>query len=57
MHAGQTLETAPVGALFASPSHPYTRALVRAIPRIDRDVTLEPIAGSVPSLIGAPRAA
>jgi oligopeptide/dipeptide ABC transporter ATP-binding protein len=50
MHAGQLVETAPVRELFRSPAHPYTRALVRSIPRIDAEVKLEPIPGAVPSL-------
>ena len=51
MHAGQLVETAPVRTLFREPAHPYTRALVRSIPRVDRDVALEPIPGAVPSLL------
>ena len=54
MHAGQVVEVAPVRALFNHPAHPYTRALVRSIPRIDRDVAMEPIPGSVPSLLNPP---
>jgi oligopeptide/dipeptide ABC transporter ATP-binding protein len=50
MHAGQLIETASTRELFHAPAHPYTRALVRSIPRIDAEVTLEPIPGSVPSL-------
>jgi peptide/nickel transport system ATP-binding protein len=50
MHAGQLVETAPVRELFRSPAHPYTRALVRSIPRIDMEVKLEPVPGAVPSL-------
>ena len=45
MHAGQVVESAPVRTLFNNPAHPYTRALVRSIPRIDRDVAMEPIPG------------
>ena len=37
--------------LFHAPAHPYTRALVRSIPRIDREVAMEPIPGAVPSLL------
>ena len=54
MHAGQMVEIAPVRALFARPAHPYTRALVRSIPRADREVTMEPIPGAVPSLLEPP---
>jgi peptide/nickel transport system ATP-binding protein len=53
MHAGQLVESASVRTLFQQPMHPYTRALVRSIPRIDREVALEPIPGSVPSLLNA----
>jgi oligopeptide/dipeptide ABC transporter ATP-binding protein len=54
MHAGQLVETAAVRTLFREPAHPYTRALVRAIPRVDRETTMEPIPGAVPSLLSPP---
>ena len=54
MHAGQLVECADVRTLFREPAHPYTRALVRSIPRVDREVTMEPIPGAVPSLLDAP---
>ncbi|HMN85944.1 MAG TPA: ATP-binding cassette domain-containing protein [Bauldia sp.] len=34
MHAGLVVETAPTAALFAAPLHPYTAALLSAVPRI-----------------------
>ena len=34
MYAGEVVEQAPVEPLFESPSHPYTRALLRALPRL-----------------------
>jgi peptide/nickel transport system ATP-binding protein len=32
MNAGQIVEMAPAGQLFAAPQHPYTRALLEAVP-------------------------
>lgn len=55
MHAGQLVETAPVRELFRFPVHPYTRALVSAIPRIDIEVRLDPVPGAVPSLRHPPK--
>ena len=55
MYAGQVVEEAPVGSLFARPLHPYTQGLIRSIPRIDTAAThkvrLEAIPGTVPKLI------
>jgi peptide/nickel transport system ATP-binding protein len=50
MYLGRVVEQAPVDAIFHAPRHPYTRALLRSIPRI-RAATRErltPIAGAVP---------
>jgi peptide/nickel transport system ATP-binding protein len=54
MHAGQIAEVGVVTTIFARPLHPYTQALVRSIPRIDREVAMEPIPGMVPSLLAPP---
>ncbi|MDX2103598.1 MAG: ABC transporter ATP-binding protein [Alphaproteobacteria bacterium] len=35
MYAGRVVETATVSTLFRSPSHPYTRGLMRALPHLD----------------------
>ncbi|MFQ5702581.1 MAG: ABC transporter ATP-binding protein [Gemmatimonadales bacterium] len=49
MYAGRLVEHAPTKRLFESPEHPYTRALLRAIPRLDQPVDrLAVIPGSVP---------
>lgn len=35
MYAGQIVESGPAGEIFKSPAHPYTRALLRAVPVAD----------------------
>ncbi len=37
MYAGRTAEAGDVGAIFRTPAHPYTRALIRAFPNIRRE--------------------
>ena len=57
MYAGKVVEEAPVAELFSQPRHPYTRGLIRSIPRIDRagrKERLAAIAGVVPSLLEPP---
>jgi peptide/nickel transport system permease protein len=36
MYAGRIVETGPVDVILKSPAHPYTLALLRSIPRLDR---------------------
>ena len=37
MYGGRFVETAPTGPLFATPQHPYTEALLKAVPRLDEE--------------------
>ena len=52
MYAGRTIEEAGATALFASPSHPYTRGLLDAVPNPARhaEAGLREIPGRVPVL-------
>ncbi|MBO9538397.1 ABC transporter ATP-binding protein [Herbaspirillum sp.] len=55
MYAGQVVETADVGQLFAAPRHPYTRGLLNCIPVRGKTLPgsrLQAIPGVVPSLVG-----
>ncbi len=56
MYAGYIVEEAPVGDLFANPRHPYTLALLAALPRADlpRQRRLKSITGSPPSMLVEP---
>jgi oligopeptide transport system ATP-binding protein len=52
MYGGMVMEEAPVKALFAHPSHPYTRGLLASIPdlRDDTHRRLTPIPGTPPDM-------
>ena len=56
MYGGHLAEVAPVEELFANPVHPYTEALLKSVPRLDRDINdLNPIPGLVPSIDRMPK--
>lgn len=50
MYAGRVVERGPVDAVLANPGHPYTRALLEAVPRVgdDRSRRLPDVAGAMP---------
>ena len=57
MYGGQIVEMAPTRELFKNPQHPYTRALLKTVPRVSgvRDERLTIIEGQ-PPILGAPPA-
>jgi oligopeptide/dipeptide ABC transporter ATP-binding protein len=55
MYLGRVVEEAPKAALFAAPRHPYTRALLAAVPRPKPGAPPPvPLAGEVPSPLDPP---
>lgn len=55
VYAGSPVECAPTRAVFRTPQHPYTTALLAAIPRLDRERRrLDAIDGSLPALDALP---
>ena len=51
LYGGRVMEEAPVLPLFGEPTHPYTRGLLRAIPRVDNEgEELLTIPGSPPNM-------
>jgi peptide/nickel transport system ATP-binding protein len=55
MYLGRVVETADTDTLFRTPNHPYTRALLDEVPRIERrSRAFEPVKGEIPSPLDPP---
>jgi peptide/nickel transport system ATP-binding protein len=55
MYLGRIVEIAPADEIFAAPHHPYTRALLDQIPRLDpRRRAFAPLEGELPSPLDPP---
>ena len=56
MYLGQFAELAPTKQLFYTPRHPYTEALMSAIPEVNPDVEMTPVSlkGEIPSPVNPP---
>jgi len=56
MYAGQAVECGSVEQIFYQPKHPYTRGLLKSVPRLDQpgDAGIEAIPGNPPNLLSLP---
>jgi oligopeptide transport system ATP-binding protein len=56
MYAGSIVESGMTDDIYLSPKHPYTKALLASVPRLDRpkDQDLKAIRGSPPNLLSLP---
>jgi oligopeptide transport system ATP-binding protein len=52
MYAGRIVESGPAAEIYHDPRHPYTMALLRSVPRLDRprQARLDPVEGQPPDL-------
>ena len=57
MYLGNMVELAPADDIFAHPLHPYTEALLNAIPTTDEDASRNPeiLEGDIPSPVNPPK--
>jgi oligopeptide/dipeptide ABC transporter, ATP-binding protein, C-terminal domain len=55
MYAGRIVETSPVHDIYKAPAHPYTKGLLRSIPRLDqKGRELYAVKGLPPNLLHIP---
>ncbi|MGP1395005.1 MAG: ABC transporter ATP-binding protein [Inquilinaceae bacterium] len=55
MYLGRIVEMGEAADLFDRPNHPYTRALIEGVPRLDRRrIVYSPIEGDIPSPLDPP---
>ncbi len=57
MYAGQAVECGSVEQIFYQPKHPYTRGLLKSVPRLDQpgEDGIEAIPGNPPNLLSLPK--
>jgi peptide/nickel transport system ATP-binding protein len=54
MYAGRLMEVSTVAEMFTDPKHPYARALINSLPRLDNKGVFQGIPGLAPSLLRLP---
>lgn len=57
MYAGKVVETGTLDEIFYRPQHPYTKGLLKSVPRLDtnKNEALTPIFGTPPDLLNPPK--
>jgi len=55
MYAGTIVEESDVATLFSSPKHPYTEALLKAVPQLSASKLPTGIDGNIPDYLNPPR--
>lgn len=55
MYAGRIVETASAKQIFKTPLHPYTRGLLRAVPKLGQSQELSFVPGMIPDLVNPPK--
>jgi oligopeptide transport system ATP-binding protein len=57
MYAGKVVETGTLDEIFYRPQHPYTKGLLKSVPRLDtnKNEALSPIFGTPPDLLNPPK--
>ena len=54
MYAGNLCEVGNVKSIFKNPKHPYTKALLGSVPKVNQEDDLKSISGNVPNLVDPP---
>lgn len=55
MYAGEIIEFGSAEQIYGEPKHPYTQALIAAIPRLKGDKTISYVKGNPPNLADPPK--
>lgn len=55
MYAGRIVEIGSTKSIFKNPLHPYTKGLLKAVPKLGKNEPLSFVPGIIPDLVNAPR--
>jgi len=55
MYAGRIVEIAETKKIFSNPLHPYTKGLLKAVPKFGKNEPLSFVPGIIPDLVNPPR--